>query len=374
MGRVLHLAAGNLYGGIETYLTTVARLRHLTPELEPHFGLCFPGRLKRELEAANACLYDLGTVRISRPWTLWRARRHLRKILQDHRFDAVVVHGCWQHAIFGSAIRNHRIRLVHQLHGNVTTLGHLERWAASIPPDLVLCNSEFTASSAFRIFPNVPTRTCFYPVAPASPDDSNTRAKVRAEFDTSENTVVVLQASRLEKWKGQHLTINALQRLPPSINWEFWLAGGPQRGEEQSFFDELQNGVRQSTSTGRVKFLGQRSDVRRLMSAADIFCQPNVAPEPFGIAFVEALYAGLPVVTTNFGGAAEIVNDSCGILTPPGDTESLHDSLRNLITNTALRQSLGNNGRQRARELCDPPQQLQQLTEILLQNRRSPTS
>ena len=68
-----------------------------------------------------------------------------------------------------------------------------------------------------------------------------------------------------------------------------------------------------------MRFLGQREDVPRLMAAADVFCQPNTGPEPFGIVLVEALYAGLPVVTSGFGGAAEIVDQTCGVLTAPGD-------------------------------------------------------
>jgi glycosyltransferase involved in cell wall biosynthesis len=49
-----------------------------------------------------------------------------------------------------------------------------------------------------------------------------------------------------------------------------------------------------------------RSDVARLLAAADIHCQPNIGPEPFGITFIEALYAGLPLVTTSIGGAIEM--------------------------------------------------------------------
>ena len=67
-----------------------------------------------------------------------------------------------------------------------------------------------------------------------------------------------------------------------------------------------------------MRFLGERRDVAACMRAADIHCQPNTAPEPFGLAFVEALYAGLPVVTTALGGALEILTDACGVLVPAG--------------------------------------------------------
>lgn len=47
-----------------------------------------------------------------------------------------------------------------------------------------------------------------------------------------------------------------------------------------------------------------------------------------GITFVEALYAGLPVVTTAIGGAMEVVNESCGMLVQAGDSGALTDALR----------------------------------------------
>ncbi len=44
--RVLHVSAGNLYGGLETVLVTLARCRALSPELECEFALCFAGRAR----------------------------------------------------------------------------------------------------------------------------------------------------------------------------------------------------------------------------------------------------------------------------------------------------------------------------------------
>src|SRR3989442_10685285 len=115
----------------------------------------------------------------------------------------------------------------------------------------------------------------------------------------------------------------------------------------------------------RVMFLGQRSDVPRILAAADIHCQPNTGAEPFGITFIEALYAGIPVVTTAMGGAQEIVDDSCGILVPPNDPQALAASLRQLIQDSALRSRLGTAGPIRARQLCDPAAQMARLGELL---------
>ena len=103
------------------------------------------------------------------------------------------------------------------------------------------------------------------------------------------------------------------------------------------------------------------------MSAADIFCQPNSGPEPFGIVFVEALCAGLPVITSDFGGGAEVVDGTCGVLTPPGDAAAVAEALAGLIRDPARRAVLGNGGPDRARQLCDPARQLNRL-RMLLEN------
>src|SRR5947208_3625713 len=72
--RVLHVTTGNLYGGVETCLMTLARSRGLCPEMEPSFAVCFRGRLWDELTAAGVPVYQLRPTRVSRPWTVLRAR------------------------------------------------------------------------------------------------------------------------------------------------------------------------------------------------------------------------------------------------------------------------------------------------------------
>ena len=124
---------------------------------------------------------------------------------------------------------------------------------------------------------------------------------------------------------------------------------------------QLQITASQLGISGRVKFLGQRTDVPKLLGAADIFCQPNEGPEPFGLVFIEALWAGRPVITSSLGGALEIVDETCGLLVKPGEAEGLAESLQRLIAAPALRLQLGRAGPARARRLCDPASQMDQL-------------
>jgi glycosyltransferase involved in cell wall biosynthesis len=114
-----------------------------------------------------------------------------------------------------------------------------------------------------------------------------------------------------------------------------------------------------------VLFLGERRDIPNLMKAADIFCQFNESPEPFGIVFAEALLAGLPVVAANVGGIPEIVSDNCGRLVPAGDIAGLSGALQQLIVDRALRSTLGAAGPAHAASRCDPSVALPKLERAL---------
>jgi glycosyltransferase involved in cell wall biosynthesis len=101
------------------------------------------------------------------------------------------------------------------------------------------------------------------------------------------------------------------------------------------------------------------------LAAADLHCQPNTGPEPFGLAFAEALHAGRPVVTCAHGGALEIVDDTCGVLVPPGDAAALAAALRGLIDDPGRRMRLGAAGPARAGALCDPGAAAARLRDLL---------
>jgi len=73
--RVLHLTAGNLFGGVETALISLASCGLKDLSLQTTFACCFTGRLSQVLIDKGASVHFLGEVRIRFPWTVWRARR-----------------------------------------------------------------------------------------------------------------------------------------------------------------------------------------------------------------------------------------------------------------------------------------------------------
>jgi glycosyltransferase involved in cell wall biosynthesis len=241
-----------------------------------------------------------------------------------------------------------------------------ERLARRVPPDLAICNSRFTASTLGSLYPGVPAAVVYAPVEMSrSPMDVQQRRLTRTSLDTPERAIVIVLASRSERWKGHTVLLEALSYLRDVPAWVWWQIGGAQRPAEARFLDSLRQSANRFGIFDRVRWIGERDDVPRLLAAADLYCQPNLEPEPFGVVFVEALAAGLPVVTAGAGGACEIVDDSCGVLVPPRDPRALAAELRPLIEDDGRRARLAAAAPARARRLCDPATALRRLAEVL---------
>lgn len=364
--RILHVYSGNLFGGIEAILLSIARGRSCCPGDQHEFALCFEARLSRELKLTAARVHQLGSVRLRNPTSARTARAALSRLLESDTFDRVVCHAPWSQAIFGGVARRAGIPLAFWAHDVMTGRHWTERLARRVTPDLAICNSRFTAGTLQQLYPEVSSAVVYAPVdAPRAPITDEERRVTRSLLDTPETTTVIVQASRSEAWKGHASLIKAFADLRDVPDWIWWQVGGAQRSAEARFLDSLKQSARRLGVVDRIRWIGERDDVPRLLAAADVYCQANLQPEPFGVVFVEALAAGLPVITTGFGGPREIVDDSCGILVPPRDQVALAAALRSIVADRARRSKLAQAAPARARQLCDPSMTLRRLRDVL---------
>jgi glycosyltransferase involved in cell wall biosynthesis len=364
--RVLHLHSGNMYGGVETLLATLVRETAAAPGMHPEVALCFEGRLSQELAAMGRPAIMLEPVRLSRPYSLLKARHALRRLLRAQAFDAVVCHQPWSCVAFGPVVRAAGFPVVLWVHMAVEGGALLDRLARRVRPDLAICNSEFTRTRVRGWLPNVETEVVYGPVSPATlPADAASRADIRASLDTPAGDTVVVMASRLDPMKGHRVLLSAVERLRQVPDWTCWIVGGAQGTDEAVYEGELRRAVRVFDLERRVRFAGQRRDVAAVLRAADVYCQPNTAPDAFGLSFVEALHAGLPVVTSAIGGALEIVDRDCGYLLPPGDENALTGALRALIVDAGERARLGQAARSRPAVICNPRTEMRRLQQAL---------
>src|SRR5690348_12723473 len=102
--KVLHLASGNLYGGIETFLVTLAKLQGAVEGLENVFLLGYQGRLSEELLALGMTVGFAEGARLRRPWSLRRTGAMTRVFAENHAPDIILAHGTWAYAALGNRL------------------------------------------------------------------------------------------------------------------------------------------------------------------------------------------------------------------------------------------------------------------------------
>jgi glycosyltransferase involved in cell wall biosynthesis len=133
--------------------------------------------------------------------------------------------------------------------------------------------------------------------------------------------------SRIAPWKGQHVVLNAIARLP---DVRCVIAGAPLFGEDL-YLRRLHDLVERWQIADRVRFLGHCDNVEAFMRAVDVVVHPSVDPEPFGLTLVEAMLQETPVVAADDGATREILRDgTLGALVAPGDADALVSALLRL--------------------------------------------
>jgi UDP-glucose:(heptosyl)LPS alpha-1,3-glucosyltransferase len=138
------------------------------------------------------------------------------------------------------------------------------------------------------------------------------RAKSRERFGLEREELAVLFAGSGWERKGLRFAIEALERLPGP--GRLLVAG---RGDSRKF------------PSNRVQFLGVVPEMRSLYAAADVFLLPTVY-DPFSNACLEALAAGLPIITTQANGFSEIIESGKhgAVIDRPDDVEAIGNALQ----------------------------------------------
>jgi glycosyltransferase involved in cell wall biosynthesis len=137
-------------------------------------------------------------------------------------------------------------------------------------------------------------------------------AGIRAELGLDENTFVIGSVGRLHESKGPDVLIAAFRAAAPDRAALVLLGDGPQRAELE----------RLAAGDPRIHLLGHRPDVHASLRDCDLFVSPS-REESFGLAIIEAMSLGLPVIATAAEGPAEYLQDQPVTLVPTGDISAM---------------------------------------------------
>jgi len=164
------------------------------------------------------------------------------------------------------------------------------------------------------------------------------RKDIRRHYSIADDAFVVLFVGSGFERKGLEFLLKAAERVHSALTV---LVVG--RGSKKKY-ESL-------TKRQRVIFCGPQREIHKYYAASDVFVFP-VIYEPFGNVHLEALASGLPVITTNLSGAAEIIQDGIHgfVIHLPEDSPAIAEKIQFLIDNSKEREVMSINARKRAEE------------------------
>ncbi|HLZ34215.1 MAG TPA: glycosyltransferase [Nitrospira sp.] len=346
--KVLLLAVGLGVGGTESHLLELAsridrkRFEVVVVSLKPD------GVLVSELQSRGVRVISLNGKGKMDIRILFR----LREVFQAERPDVVQSFLFWANLAARLARTAHRkLLVISSYHDEVVQEGWFERFVDRLTmgwtEKIVCCSQAVRRSVELRIggaegqFAVIPFGVEIGRYAGQTP-------ALRDQLDLREGAPLIGTVCRLvEPKKGLRVLLEAMAQLVrggirPSCQLVI-VGEGPAEQELRSLCQSL--GI-----VSRVVFAGVRRDIPRLLPLFDVFVLPSLY-EGFGIAILEAMAAGRPVVATTVGGIPEFVRQGeTGILVKPGDAASLANAISSLLQHPEQAREMGLRGQKVVRD------------------------
>jgi glycosyltransferase involved in cell wall biosynthesis len=241
----------------------------------------------------------------------------------------------------------HRKRIIWHLHDIMSGehFGPLQRWIVKwltrYAVDHVVANSHASAASLVALTgckpESVPVVHNGVDLDAFSQIDGSDTGALRRHLGLPEHVYLAGLFGRLAPWKGQHIALEALARLP---DLHLVLVGSALFGE-QAYVESLRQQAVRLGVEERLIFAGFRDDIPAWMKAVDVILHTSTEPEPFGRVIIEGMAAGRPVIAASAGGVTEIVRHrKNGWLVAPGKVEALAEAIETLQAAPELAQRI----------------------------------
>ena len=310
-------------GGAEKLIVDVVpKYKHLGLDVDV---LLFDGKdtpFKRQLENAGIKVFSLGYGgSVYNPLYILKLMPYLRK------YDIVHTHNTAPQlfAALGSVVCS--VVLCTTEH---TTSNRRRDWKWYRPIDKwmysrykkVICISDSTEENLRKSIDCNSDKICtiYNGIDFESYDKASPIAKDSITSDINRKVIAMVAGFRYQK--DQETLIRAMSYVPKDV--ELWLIGD---GERRTIIEQC---VKEKGLENRVRLLGIRNDIPSILKTVDIVVQSSHW-EGFGLAAVEGMAAGKPVVASNVAGLSQVVSNA-GVLFPLGDDKALADILNKLLT------------------------------------------
>jgi glycosyltransferase involved in cell wall biosynthesis len=336
--------AGGAENMLWTFLRKVDRSR-----VEPMIVFFEHGPFEREVNALGIRTSVIPAGRLRQLGRAASVVRVLRAAIRTEQPD-LILNWSAKTQLYGSAAATSagtRNRVVWWQHG-IPRGQRLDRVSTALPARAIGCSSRASSEAQALVRPHRPTFVVHPGIDP--PSASLGGADLRKTLGLPTDRPIVGVVGRLEPGKGQDRLLRALARvLRRGHEIHGLIVGGDAFGTSHDYEPYLH---RLSVDLGlreQVTFTGQVSDPSRYLRAMDVFVSASIG-EAFGLALLEAMGLGLPIVASDSGGPSEIIESgSSGLLVTGPTEESLSTAIETLVLDPEFGSRLGEAGRERVR-------------------------
>lgn len=289
-------------------------------------------------------------------------------LLRRERFDIVHTHGYFASTFTRLAAVPARVPIilthVHSTYYDYTFRNLLiERFLAAFT-DRIICVSRAVQDFVVETEKISRDKTILIyngiAAADAFPESPSEKGNLRRSLGFDDEAILVTVVASLMQNKGHALLLQAFQRAcRDNQRLRLLIVGdGPLR-------KQLEADVSRRELDRTVAFAGIRADVQKLLHVSDIFILPSIEREGLGLALIEAMAAGLPVIGTNLGGIPEVVHDGVnGLLVSPGDVTGMADAITKLAHSPEMRRRMGDEGQRMYKEKFTTARMVRQIARL----------
>ncbi len=303
---------------------------------------------------------------------VWVVARRLARFLKTRRPAVVVTKGILAHFYGGLAARWNRIPCVWHVQDRVSERwGPFNAWvmsaAASVLARQVIVDADSIATQLRRSVSGERISVIWNGVNLDEFSPVNRGAELRHEWGASQEDVLIGNISRLTPWKGQSTLVKAFARIADQFPRSRLVLIGSALFDSDEYAQALKRQAKDCGLNGQIVFAGFRSDLPQALGALDIVAHTALEKESSPLAVVSAMAAGKPIVCTRVDGTAELFDENeDGLLVSPGNVDELAQKLCQLLSDSNLRQRLGQAARIKAERRLDVNLFAQRCDQVLV--------
>lgn len=346
MTRILYLQGSGERAGAETMLGNLLRYLDRT-RIDPTVAFLAEGPFVDQVATLDVPVLKLPVARLRQLWGARHAVRSIRRAAVQTQADVIHANGEKMAILAGLAARTLAIPSIAWLH-DAPGAGGPAGWMAQRALRIFRCDAVVTCSSWMAHAFNRRLELGAVPIMngldlDALPAPNESVEEIKQQQGWPASSTVVVHATRLQRWKGTEIFLQAAARLLHSNpNLRYLVVGGALYGRELGYASSLKQMASTLGLDGSLVLTGFREDALEIMASSDIVVHCSLRPDPFPTVVLEGMALEKPVVATRTRGPEEAIDEGkTGILVAPGDIGEMAEAIARLGESVDLRSSIG---------------------------------